>query len=283
MVTSKSGGLILEKSSQNRSKQVKLTLIDPPGDIVRMDIDEGEIIELARSIEEQGLLQPIVVNENRERYEIVAGHRRFLAVQSLKGKTIEAKVVKMDKGAVALARATENLQRRDLTPLEEGVIYWNLKKGFEMDLDEISRRMGKSPAVIKRRMDILRMPAVMQKAIHAKTVSLTVCEELMSCGDAAHREYLLVMAIEHGVTKDVARMWVQDWKKSLRIPTDAGIEGRGPGIATEAEIIYRPCDACKGPVDLNAIRELRMCPECYGRIVEALKGGGDERNRKEKG
>ena len=262
----------MEKTSRNRFQAVKLSLIDRPKDIVRMDIDEVEIGELARSIEEQGLLQPIVINEDGERFEIVAGDRRFLAVRSLKHKTILAKIVKMDKAAVALARATENLQRKDLTPFEEGVIYTNLRMGFNMKLDEISRRVGKSAAVVKRRMDILRMPEVIQRAIHGKRVSLTVAEELMACGDEGHREYLLEMAVEHGVTKEVARLWVNDWKKGLRGKEGAGDQGGGLGIATEPEKIYRPCDACHGPVDLNVIKELRMCPDCFGRIVKALKG-----------
>jgi len=261
----------LVKTRQNRFKQLLLSEIDPPGDIVRMEIRVEEIEELARSIEEQGLLQPIVVNDTGGRFEIIAGHRRFLAVRWLKRKTILSKIVTMDPEAVSLARASENLQRRDLTPFEEGVIYTNLALQHKMTIEDIGRRMGKSPGVVRRRQDILTMPESMQRAIHMKKISLSVAEELQGCSEKGHREYLIEMAIEHGVTKEVARMWVSDWKKSLRGGPDAGGEGDHLRGVMEPEIIYRPCDACKGPVDINVMHELRMCPECHKRIIEAIK------------
>jgi len=265
----------LVKMAASEFKDVEVGLIDPPGDVVRVEIAEFEIRELAESIKEQGLLQPIVLNTNGKRFEIIAGHRRFLAVQVLGWKKIMAKVVKMAAGKVALARATENIQRHDLTAFEEGMIYQDLEDKHKMNIDQIAKRMGKSAGVVKRRMEILKMPESLRRAIHQRTLSLTVAEELQGCLDEAHREYLTEMAIEHGVTKEVARMLVQDWRKTLRTDSVAGIGGGLDRNLAPPEVIYRPCDACHGPVDLSEGMELRLCQECGAAIKKALEGKRD--------
>ena len=261
----------MAKVGKNEFKSVKLRLIDPPRDITRMEISDSEIAELAQSIEEKGLLQPILLNEDGERYEIVAGHRRFLAVKSLNRGAILAKIVRMDPEQVGLARAVENLQRANLTPVEEGIIYTNLALAHGMSNDEIAKRMGKSAGVVRRRQDILTMPDYLQQFIHHKAISLSVAEELMSCSDKAHRQYLAEMAAEHGVTKEVARMWVSDWRKTLRGSKEAGGGGGLERSVMEPEIIYRPCDVCKGPVDINEMREMRMCTDCHENLTNAMK------------
>jgi len=259
---------------ENEFTEIKVELIDRPETGVRLSIDPAEVDELAQSIRQQGLLQPIVLNKKKGRYEIVAGDRRFLAVQALRRKTISARIVEMSELEVDLARGAENLQRRDLTPYEEGHIYVNLSVKHNMTNDQIGKKMGKSPGVVKRRMDILGMPDSFQRAIHLGKVSVSVAEELLGCSDSAHREYLIEMAIEHGITKEVGRMWVQDWKKGLRRSAEDGGNGGSRKSVMEPEIFYRSCDACRGAVDLNKVQEFRVCPECYKLIADAILKAG---------
>ncbi len=255
-------------------RKLEIKDIDPPGDVTRMEITDHDILELANSIAEQGLLQPILVNKSGDRFEIVAGHRRLLAHKQLKLNRIMCKVVDIDPETVALQRAMENLQRKNLTAFEEGVIYVNLNSAHGLSIDEIAKRSGLSAGVVRRRMDILAMPDNLQRAVHEKKVNATVAEELMLCGDLGHRDYLIQMAADHGVTRDVVRLWVSDWKKKCRVKLNAGDPGGGVRTIMEPEIIYRPCDACKGPVDLSLVKELRMCPDCYEKVSRALGAGG---------
>lgn len=252
-------------------KKIKLSLIDRPVDIVRMEIDQAELDELASSIQERGLMQPIEVTPRGERFLIVFGDRRFLAHRMLKRDDIMCRIEVLDDDQVVLDRAMENIQRVNLTPFEEGHIYKGLLEKAGMSLDDISRRVGKSPAVVQRRMDILRMPDSFQKALHAGLISITVGEELWSCPDAARREYFLTMAVEHGVTRDVARQWVQEFKKSKRQAGAAGVEGRGLAPVYEDMPIYRGCDICKCPVEYKDLKELRTCPVCFKSIVEVIR------------
>lgn len=253
-------------------RKIKLTLIDRPKDIARMDINANELQELVMSIQERGLMQPIEVTPRGSRFLIVFGDRRFLAHQMLKRADIMCRVEEIEDDQVILDRAMENVQRVNLTPFEEGHIYKGLLEKAGMKLDEISRRVGKSPGVVQRRMDILRMPESFQKALHGGLVSITVAEELWSCPDSAKREYFMDLAVEHGITKDIARQWVDDFKAEQRGSGNAS-GGGGEGVNPyESAPIYRACDLCKDPVDYEELKVLNICPKCNGLIVSALKG-----------
>jgi len=249
-----------------------MDLIDPPGEADRVEILLERIRELAVSIKEIGLLSPVLLSRSGERYEIVFGHRRYLACRRIGMEKITARVVEYTQQQISIARVTENLQREDLTPIEEGSSYSRIINDLEMSITEVAKKTGKSAGIIKRRINLLRMPGTFKLALHARKISIGVAEELWSCADEAHREYLLEMAVEHGITVAVARQWVQDFRKAARQKAP-DIEGRGQGsmIAFE-EKIYRSCDICQGPVELATVKELRLCGGCYGQIINAMTG-----------
>lgn len=252
-------------------KRIKLELIDRPVDIARVDINAGELKELVDSIQERGLMQPIEVTPRFGRFLIVFGDRRFLAHQMLKRPDIMCRVEEMEDEQVVLDRAMENIQRVNLTPFEEGHIYKGLLEKMGLSLDDISRKVGKSPGVVQRRMDILRMPDSFQKALHGGLVSISVAEQLWSCPDAARREYFLEMAIENGITKEVAINWVAEFRKQRRVEDGTGEKGGGVASVYEDVPIYRGCDICKDPVEYKDLKELRICPGCHKSIIEVIK------------
>jgi len=262
---------MVKKTIKEIFKTIRLDLIDEPEEIVRMDIDQKELNELAESIKERGLMQPIGVTPRGKRFMIVYGHRRYLAHKILIKKDIICRVEEIDDKQIAVDRAMENLQRVNLTPFEEGHLYANLREKAGMSIEEISKKIRKSPGVIHRRMDILRMPDSFQQALHKKQISIAVAEELWSCKDGSKREYFLELAVEHGITRDIARAWVQDFNKQLRNITT---EGGGGGLETGAfeELpIYRACDLCRNPAEYKDTKNLIICPECHKRIKEAIK------------
>jgi len=252
-------------------RKINLDLLDRPDDIVRLEIDQGELEELAASIQERGLLQPIGVAPRGDRFLIVFGDRRYLAHRWLKKKDIMCRIEDIDDVQIALDRGMENIQRVDLTPFEEGHLYVGLVEKAGLSIAEISRRVKKSPGVVQRRMDILRMPESFQKALHGGSISISVAEELWSCPDQAKREYFLDLAVEHGITKGIAREWVDEFKKDLRSRPGAGEGSRGDMAPYEDVPIFRACDVCKGPVEYKDLKELRVCGACFDGILSVLK------------
>ncbi|MBA7524722.1 Nucleoid occlusion protein [subsurface metagenome] len=258
------------KGKLKKYTEVLLTKIDPPNEFDRLEILPEKIDELAESIKEIGLLSPVLLSVSGERYEIVFGHRRFIACRQLGLDKITAQVVSYTKQQISVARATENLQREDLTPIEEGYTYSRLINELEMPISEVSKKTGKGAGQVKRRIDLLRMPESFKRALQARKISIGVAEELWSCADEEHREYLLEMAVEHGITVAVARQWVFDHRKTQRkAPENIGKGGDGSVIDFN-EKIYRSCDSCQGPVELCDLKEIRVCPGCFEIIKEAM-------------
>lgn len=264
---------MVRKITKSMFREIDMELIDRPVDIVRLEIDEGELRELADSIRERGLMQPIGVAPRGDRFLIVFGDRRYLAHEILKRKKIMCLVQDREDAQVVIDRAVENVQRVNLTPFEEGHIYAGLIEKARLSIDAIAVMTGKSAGIIQRRIDVLRMPESFQKALHAGFINLSVAEELWSCPDKARREYFLEMAVEHGVTRDVARAWVDEYKKAKRTEQGAGGDGRGLAPIYEDAPIYRACDICAGPIEYKDVVELRVCKTCGSEIREAIKAG----------
>ena len=260
----------MAKVSKDKIAEVDLALIDEPKAMARMDIDLEAVAELAQSISEIGLLQPIVLRGDGGRYEIIAGHRRFLAHKKLGLATVKAIIKTMSDQDAIIARATENLARVDLTPLEEAAIYADLVEGHEMTLEQIGQKMGKTPGTIKRRMDLLRMPPALQAAVHKGQVSMSAAEELWPISNETDLEYYLLFAIENGCTKEVARQWCKQWKDTQRHQANPGDEGGGVSSPFEPRPYYVACDLCNGPEEMDKMVRLSICPKCYEIIKQNM-------------
>lgn len=259
------------KPSKTVIKQVSMKLIDRPKAGVRMEIDPERVHELAMSIREQGLLQPIIVRRSGDRFEVVAGDRRFLAHEELGLALIRATIIDMTDEQCALARATENLTRTDLTPLEEAAVYKDLRDTQGLNPEQIGQKIGKSPGTVIRRMHILKMPVCLQKAVHHKQIAVSSAEELAVIKDIASLSYYVECAVEHGATTAVCRTWAKDWKdQQRRQGPDIG-EGSEPQAQFESKPIYVTCDTCLGAMELGQEIVLRVCAGCGKAIKQAFE------------
>ena len=258
------------KRSKQTIKEVSLGLIDEPKEILRMEINPDDLNDLMLSISEIGLLQPILVATDGDRYELVFGHRRYLACEKLGLSTIRAIVRDMTQEEIGIARATENISRADLTPVEEATTYKNLVGKYGFTLEEVAQKMGKSAGTIKRRMDILKMPPQLQKPLHSKQISIAVAEALWVISDPTDLEYYLSFALDGGCTKDVARSWAKEWKDKKRRAENPVDIGGGDFAPSEPRPVYVSCDFCIGPMEIGKETVLRVCPDCYKIIKQNM-------------
>jgi ParB family chromosome partitioning protein len=253
-------------------KKIELVLIDGPKKDQRIEINQETVEELAASIGEIGLMQPILLTPKNGRYEIVWGHRRYLAHKFLGKTNILAKVQTLDQDQIIIMRATENLFREGITPIEEAYIYQDLKETRKMTIDQIAKRMKKSAGVVRRRLDLLRMPECLQRAIHSRKLKYAVAEDLWSLGDLSSIEYYLQFAIEHGATSAVVRQWVRDERDKKRREASGTDEGGGTISVNEYRPTYVACDVCKEPMELGKETVIRSCKVCTKGIMEAIEG-----------
>ncbi len=157
----------------------------------RRRFDDDGLEELSHSIKETGILQPVLVTRDGDRFRILAGERRVRAAR-LAGLTRVPVLVKEgleDRDHLLLA-LIENVQRRDLTAMEEAESYWHLKDKFGMTQDEIAERVGKDRTTVANAMRLLKLPAEVRAQVEDGLLSAGHARTLLALPSAADQETL---------------------------------------------------------------------------------------------
>jgi len=157
--------LIPQRTQQISATEIPLSRIRPNPRQPRQRMDQGELEALANSVREHGVLQPILVTETLDGYQLVAGERRFRASQMAGLERIPAVIRQLaDRDQLELA-LVENLQREDLGPLEEAHAYRSLATEFELTHDQIARRVGRAKSTIANTLRLLDLDPPVQAAL----------------------------------------------------------------------------------------------------------------------
>jgi len=253
--------------SEDQIQLIPMSAIDRPVKISREMIDPERVRELAESIRENGLLSPILLRPMNGRYEIIAGDRRYLAHRLLERKEIKAIVKDVSDHDMIVLRGIENLQRENLTPSEEAMVYLLMKEDGGLSQNEIAKRTGKSYTTIVRYLRFAQCPEEVRRAVDRKEISLLCLEKLMEIDDPEAFMFYFRMGASNGITAPVASMWVDDWKK-----TKAGTYYENDGISPPSNVVdeskpaYMTCEVCNGPCEIHRVRNLVVCPECGKKV-----------------
>ena len=167
---------------------VPLAAIHPNPFQPRQHFADAGIDELARSISEKGILQPLLVRPMNGGYELIAGERRFRAAQRIGLETVPVTVREASDGEVLEIALIENIQRENLNPIEEAYAYRRLIEEFELTQDEIAQRVGKDRSTVANTLRLLQLPPEVQQEIERGALS------------AGHARALV------GLNSDVARI-----------------------------------------------------------------------------
>ena len=155
----------MTRKSLRTIQDLELDKIVPNRYQPRREFSEDSIKELAETLDKDGLLQPIVVREDGDQYEIIAGERRYRAAKSLGWETIPAIVKNMDDDQAASLALIENLQREDLNPIDEAKAYTNLMKLNNLTQTALAKDMGKSQSYVANKLRLLKLGDEVQQAL----------------------------------------------------------------------------------------------------------------------
>lgn len=180
--------------------EVAVHLIVPSPYQARREISAEQLGELAESIRSEGLLQPVVVRRQGEKFELIAGERRWRAFQQLKIKSIPARVVEASNASAAALGLIENLQREGLNPIEEAHGYASLIRDFDLTQETAAERVGKGRASVANSLRLLALDADIQGYIAKSLISVGHAKVLLGIEDAAHRTVLARRVIEEGLS-----------------------------------------------------------------------------------
>lgn len=162
----------------------------------RSTFREDKLEELAQSIKEVGVMQPIVVRRDGQNYQIVAGERRWRAAQRAGLIRIPAVVKEVPDDKVLELALIENIQREELTPIEEAHAYQRLMEEMGLTQEELAVRVGKDRATISNTIRLLRLPLDVQKMVEDRTISMGHARALLSLNSDALQRKLAQVIVE---------------------------------------------------------------------------------------
>jgi ParB family chromosome partitioning protein len=187
--------------------ELDIDLIDPNPDQPRADFTEAELDELAASIRSNGVVQPIVVRPRGNRYQIVAGERRWRAAQRAELRRIPAVIRDVADEKLLELALIENIQRQELNPIEEANAYRRLLATTGLTQDELAARVGKERSLIATSLRLLRLPEDVQRLIIERKLSLSHGRALLLINDAETQRRLANEIVSKQLSvRDVERL-----------------------------------------------------------------------------
>ena len=162
---------------------VKINKVEPNREQPRKDFDEDALMELADSIKQFGVLQPILVQKKKDYYEIIAGERRWRAAKLAGLKEVPIIVKEFTEQEIVEISLIENIQRENLNPIEEAIAYKRLLKEFHLKQDEIAERVSKSRTAVTNSMRLLKLNSKVQQMVIDDMISTGHARALLALED----------------------------------------------------------------------------------------------------
>lgn len=179
------GALIPSNYQEENQSYLPVTAIQPNPLQPRQAFDQAAIDELAESIRQKGILQPLLVRRVNGAYELIAGERRFRAAQQLGMEQVPVTVRDCADGEMLEVALIENIQRENLNALEEARAYRRLSDEFNLTQDEIAKRVGKDRSTVANTVRLLQLPQEIQRQIECGALSAGHARALVNAGPEA--------------------------------------------------------------------------------------------------
>ena len=261
---------------------------------MRSNVSFEGLDELARSIRQVGLLNPITVRPLGDKFELIAGFRRLKASEIVGKSSITCRVIDSNDDISELQKIHENLFREEVNPLDEGIYFKALIAKHSWKLSDLSVMLHKSQSYVSRRITLTESDPVISEAVKDGQINLSVAEELNKINSEKSRAFYLGHCINHGATVDVVRSWRIQANMDLSQPSEREIIHIDPNTntpITDPQILqklngesgpvmelietvreFRYCTGCSGKTDTKDIFTAHFCPHCKEIFEKSLKG-----------
>ena len=195
-------------------QMMKINMVEPNRDQPRKNFEEDALLELADSIKQFGVLQPLLVRKQKDYYEIIAGERRWRAAKMAGMKEVPVIVKEFTDQEIVEIGLIENIQRENLNPIEEAMAYKRLMEEFGLKQDEIAERVSKSRTAVTNSMRLLKLDDRVQQMIIEDMISTGHARALLAIEDKDQQYELANMIFDEKLSvRDVEKL-----VKSLKNP-----------------------------------------------------------------
>lgn len=209
---------------------VKVSDIEPNREQPRKNFDKEALEELADSIKQYGVVQPLVVQKRDGYYEIIAGERRWRAAKLAKIKEVPVIIKDYSPQEIMEIALIENIQRQDLNPIEEALAYKRLIDEYDLLQDEVAKKVSKSRSAVTNSMRLLKLSEKVQEMVVNEELSMGHARALLAIEDSE----LQIKAAEEIVTKKLS---VRETEKLVKLLLNPKADEKKP-VNTEEDVIY---------------------------------------------
>lgn len=226
--------------SQSGVSEIEVARIRPNPAQPRVSFDQTSLRELADSIREHGLLQPVIVTRSDEGYTLVAGERRWRAAQLAELHTIPAVIREVAPRQQLLLALVENVQREDLSPLEQAAAFRTLVTEYGLTHEELAERVGKSRTAVANTVRLLQLPPAAMQALSAGQITEGHARALLGSGDETSLLEALAIVIEQGLnvrqTEELVRRLAAPRPSAPERKETADDEDEGPHATRDVHV-----------------------------------------------
>ena len=200
MIPNKIGGDVAKADNSKKPEvgkdvvYVKIGKVEPNREQPRKNFDEDALLELSESLKQYGVLQPLLVQDKKDYYEIIAGERRWRAAKLAGLKEVPVIIKKLTDQEIVEISLIENIQRENLNPIEEALAYKRLLKEFNLKQDEVAERVSKSRTAVTNSMRLLKLDERVQQMVIDELITTGHARTLLAISDN-EKQYALAQQI----------------------------------------------------------------------------------------
>ena len=213
-----------EVSGENPVKSIRISEIEPNPGQPRHNFDQISLEELAQSIRENGVITPLTLRKNGEKYQIIAGERRWRASRLAGLKEVPAHVIEADDRTAFALGLIENLQRQDLDPMEEAAGYKTLMEEYGMTQEQAAERVGKSRPAVANALRLLQLPEHIAALVSDRELSAGHGRAVLSLKDPVKQDKLVQLILQDNLSvreaEKLAAQLQKETPEKVKAPKD---------------------------------------------------------------
>lgn len=250
--------------------QIPIDSIDDPKSPIRSRASDTALHQLADSIRDVGLIQPILVKPKNGRYEVVAGHRRLVACKLLGRLTVPCILRDVDDISADAIKLHENLCREGVNIVDQAIMIKRVMTSKNLTIPDMAKGLRRSETFIKDRLALLLWDPKVIDAVGLDKISFSAARWFAKITDPVTRLHYLDVGIRQGVSPRLARDWFRSWEQR-RLPTPPPPEERIKSDDKEKIEYYNdPCQICRKPIEMGTEKVIFVHPKCLEAIEKDL-------------
>jgi ParB family chromosome partitioning protein len=252
-------------------RMIPISKIIEPYNPVRLSVEQERLEELAASIKAIGILEPLIVRWDGDYYEIIAGHMRFLAAQIAGLEEVPCRVIECSNEELEQIRLSENIQRIEVDPIEEGEYFKYLNVRYGWSIGQIAELIKKSRQYVSERMAASQWEQELKDAVRLGRISFTAAKVIADEEDDDIRHQVLQWALMENATA----AQIAAWRTTLNVEKNAARAAGQPYVPPteipDPDQIPLLCDICNQFKPAGRTRFMRICEDCLDELEETFK------------